>query len=313
MEKKRKFTQTFKQQVIKELQQGVSKKQIIQKYEIAPSMLTKWNKQYGNSNCQAQKMIYTLQKKVEGTLIIKEQGLITSRFPRIKHIHSAPYLTDQEKCFKNLISKPTTEKWHQSDIKETEGIIKKIFRKDLDIASLYHQLQHLQTKKQLNNLYQFIIENCNHQQDKEILTKNPSLTLSIVIKKIVILYFCQKLLALPLKRTEELEREIINGTSPETLLYMIEGQTSPIAQQNGINDLSKKVVIDTINVIHDSKQPHLCWNHCQNGYPHKCSKIKDREKKDIIQYPFIQDGYQIKDKEGKVLQFVITKCQNYQQ
>lgn len=58
-------------------------------------------------------------------------------------------------------------------------------------------------------------------------------------------------------------------------------------------------------------QYHLCWN-CKNGCPSKCIKVANRRKKEIGKYNFINSGYQTVNKNGEVVNFIVTKCENFE-
>lgn len=59
-------------------------------------------------------------------------------------------------------------------------------------------------------------------------------------------------------------------------------------------------------------EKHLCWDSCQKAYPFKCDKVSDLPKKGIDKYPFIKEGYQIYDENGKLRKFIVKKCSNYE-
>lgn len=68
------------------------------------------------------------------------------------------------------------------------------------------------------------------------------------------------------------------------------------------------------------KDCHKCFD-CANAYPSKCQKIEDVDKRNICEYDFIKEGYQIvrtnlKDDEGncksKLESFVVSKCDNFE-
>ena len=62
----------------------------------------------------------------------------------------------------------------------------------------------------------------------------------------------------------------------------------------------------------DKKRIHKCGESCINACPSKCEKIRDYEKKDIEEYPFITEGYQAFGDDEKIIQFAVFECKNYQ-
>ena len=63
--------------------------------------------------------------------------------------------------------------------------------------------------------------------------------------------------------------------------------------------------------VDGEKVQHLCWQYCVNANPINCPKIRDFEKKNLEDYDFITDGYQIVDKNGDIDTFFVHKCSNY--
>lgn len=62
---------------------------------------------------------------------------------------------------------------------------------------------------------------------------------------------------------------------------------------------------------------HLCWGSCHETFckhacSSECSKVADKRKRTLEQYPFITDGFQIMDEDGRVEQFVVTGCSKYE-
>lgn len=71
------------------------------------------------------------------------------------------------------------------------------------------------------------------------------------------------------------------------------------------------------NEINSKETVHLCWGNCsetfcKNADKSKCAKIKDRRKKTLDKYEFITDGVQTFDKNGNVINFIITGCNKYE-
>ena len=62
---------------------------------------------------------------------------------------------------------------------------------------------------------------------------------------------------------------------------------------------------------------HLCWGNCRETFcKHACSseceKIAHRRKRPIDEYEDITDGFQVLDKNRRVIKFVVTGCRKYE-
>jgi len=145
----------------------------------------------------------------------------------------------------------------------------------------------------------------------EQLKTNPDLVISIATKKIISNYYLNKILSSGKERVNELENLKMSGVSIDEILEFFGESFNETSISNGIEKLSKKIFSDTIDVVSDQLQTHLCWEHCVNASVLQCPKIADQVKQKIGEYDFITDGYQIFDANGKVDQFIVTGCDNY--
>ncbi len=59
------------------------------------------------------------------------------------------------------------------------------------------------------------------------------------------------------------------------------------------------------------KECHLCAN-CENCRADKCQKVHDAENQYISKYDFINDGYQVYNGTGKISDFIVRECGNYE-
>lgn len=312
MNNKNKYSDKLKAQIIEEYQKGESKTSLAKKYNIAYSIINTWISCFKNPNNIPLRSTPDLKERVEGIMIKKENGKIVSQTKKISHISPFPYIIDTEvSCSSSIPTQKDIEPLPNSDISEIDKAIKEILKRN-NITQLYEQLKKCKTKKQLNNLKQFILTHSPNMNYKNMIEQAPNLSLSILIKKIILFYYHQKLLTFPMKKIEELEQEIISGTDPKTILNIINEEGSTMKSKIEIDSLSQKIMIDIIEIIYNKKQKHLCWEHCKNGYPNLCPKIAHSKKRDISAYPFIQSGYQIQDDQGNVLCFIVTECNNYQ-
>lgn len=83
-----------------------------------------------------------------------------------------------------------------------------------------------------------------------------------------------------------------------------------LKKENGVViEMEKKP--EVVTEIKTKEMPHLCWEHCDKGYASECKKIADAVKKEIGEYDFITDGYQIFDKQDNTEILIVTGCSNY--
>lgn len=87
-------------------------------------------------------------------------------------------------------------------------------------------------------------------------------------------------------------------------------ENTMLKKENGVTT-STQINNEEKEIIQNEDVEHLCWQGCANGYASKCKKIEDKIKKEINEYDFITDGYQIINDEGQVETLVVTKCDNY--
>lgn len=58
------------------------------------------------------------------------------------------------------------------------------------------------------------------------------------------------------------------------------------------------------------RKVHLCWQ-CGCASPLGCEKVADIIKGSIDKYPFISNGYQVFDEDGRLDEMVVTGCDNF--
>lgn len=75
-----------------------------------------------------------------------------------------------------------------------------------------------------------------------------------------------------------------------------------------ISDITPELVEE----IKNSSDKHLCWLDCKNASPLTCPKVEDIKKKSINMYDFIKDGAQIINEKGKLTDFLVYSCTNYE-
>jgi hypothetical protein len=88
---------------------------------------------------------------------------------------------------------------------------------------------------------------------------------------------------------------------------VITGKTYLFVSDSDINKIVNSYAGDFLET-----KSHLCWQECKNCSPSKCTKIFDSEKKNISEYPYIEEGFQVTDSEGGIRRFFVSKCKNYE-
>ena len=80
-------------------------------------------------------------------------------------------------------------------------------------------------------------------------------------------------------------------------------------KENG--EVTRPTNTEEVRVSNENvRKIHLCWK-CDCASPLQCSKVEDIVKKEIEEYPFITDGYQIFTEDGKLDEMVVTGCNNF--
>ena len=142
------------------------------------------------------------------------------------------------------------------------------------------------------------------------LRNEPELVLSIAIKKIVSSYYYNILTSIDKKTLIKLMSMKKNNEDINNLLSIL-NLNIPEDCNDEIAQFYKGVFIDTLDDAYDMIQVHLCWENCKNARADSCPKIENIVKKNIEEYGFITDGYQIYDENGNVDQFIVTGCEKY--
>ena len=82
-----------------------------------------------------------------------------------------------------------------------------------------------------------------------------------------------------------------------------------LKKQNGKLEI-KFIDVEILNEM-TKKECHLCAN-CENCRANKCQKVADIDNKYIGKYDFISDGYQVYNGNGKISDFIVRECGNYE-
>ena len=82
-----------------------------------------------------------------------------------------------------------------------------------------------------------------------------------------------------------------------------------VKDENGIKE--SEIGYQDVSKLRSDKEEHMCWKDCEYAYANKCPKVADHQKKNIADYDFIKQGYQIYQEDGELDTFSVTKCDNY--
>lgn len=75
-------------------------------------------------------------------------------------------------------------------------------------------------------------------------------------------------------------------------------------------ELLKLYILHCVYTNYRKDSLHKCWNSCFKGFPSKCDKIRDLNKKDITDYPYILKGFQVYS-DTELERFVVLECSHY--
>ncbi len=82
-----------------------------------------------------------------------------------------------------------------------------------------------------------------------------------------------------------------------------------LKKENGIVRIVDTNVEAVEQFIKETSNP--CFE-CKYGYANKCPKISDEFKKNILEYDYITDGYQVYNENCDVESLVITNCTKFE-
>lgn len=266
---------------------------------------------------------------MEKVILKKENGVVVESTRNVQ-VSSKPYMTNEESCFDVKIDKNNFNQEIRSTKKAVYSVINELSKNNDNIVSLYSELKKVKKYDELINYGNLILEkyqnfiNSKNKKRSELglqlsiaddfktaMSKNPELLISIAVKRIISVYYLNKLMLLTMEDVNKLQNLKISGASVETMLDFIDEKFPKSAMSNGIKNLSEKIFVDTIDIVFDKVQTHLCWENCKNATASQCPKIADSVKQKIEDYQFITDGYQIFDENGAMDSFIVTGCKNY--
>lgn len=260
-----------------------------------------------------------------GKLVIKHHGIELVRENKVALVSKTPYIDSSDGCLEELLDSNTVKDSYNAVMKDDkttsikEGLKKAesefaYLEKNFElILKLMEQLRNATSKKDLEKIYQEVLVGMNIEARKsveEVHTKYPELILSIMAKAIVNGYIRIKLRRTIPSKVRGLEvRKESNNEPIEDIISDALGLDLTEKSSNGIDKLIIKSFSDNLDEAY-LRIGSQCFD-CANGYVGRCEKISDYPtKKDIIEYPFITDGFQwyIRD---DLDEFNVIRCDNF--
>ena len=268
------------------------------------------------------------------TLVEKIAGDIT-RIERKDFISTKPYLFKKEACFNDFINQEEIEKTKLEDINKIKlNITYYIFcltkgtNEPLKLFEvLYNMLKNVSNEKEFDDFIKYIevsygvflthnrndyeLSVCKNNDFNYFYTNHKDVVCSIITKKIVTAYYEYLLKKLYNREISKLYYIIATKGNFNEILSYLKIEFNDISKKNGIELFSKKVLYDLICKSYDDRKHHLCGE-CQFATNCTCPKVKNRKKRDINDYPFINSGFQVFDKSGNMKRFIVSDCMCYE-
>lgn len=127
----------------------------------------------------------------------------------------------------------------------------------------------------------------------------------IIISKIADNYYYGIFVKFSPQQVEELLK--IKNEDLKKLLYLYNDNLF----YNHVGDILMNLIYRSIYITFLNNNHHQCWD-CSAATALKCNKIRDYNKRNIMAYPFITDGFQVVDKKNGnkyfLDKFIVSKC-----
>lgn len=259
-----------------------------------------------------------------GKIIIKHNGLVILRDNDISLVSDTPYLSVADGALEEILDSKTNAYTYNDNVKcdsdeEKQKEWKKIQRVFSSIESnttkteqYITMLRKAQSKKDLRKIFYDIMQNiflADRKVISELYAKYPDLVLSIMSKSIVQSFVKNRINKLIPSKIIKYEVRKIDGESLEQLMKKILNIDLSEQSTNGVDKLLAKSLNDELDTSY-KRLSSSCFE-CANGYVANCEKIADYpRKKDISEYPFVTDGFQVYVND-ELDKFIVMKCKNY--
>ena len=258
------------------------------------------------------------------TLAIKENEEIKMDKKVIYSIYE-DYLTKEDGFLSNVIDSEKFKKLKPSKIDDVRKVVNSSLpcnniaaKKNFDefLNTMYNKISQIKTMEDIDEVLNYYISLSNSQEKnlRKALQSNKDLLASILIKRMVVLYYQKKI---AFKESEEYKyiksfgKVVLSQNDVDIIVDKIYSET-PSTSNPDFNTFCKKIISDVVNTVDYDLHKHLCWEGCSCAYADKCPKIQDSFKnKNIEKYPFIEEGWQSFDENGNLDRLVVTKCSNY--
>lgn len=144
-----------------------------------------------------------------------------------------------------------------------------------------------------------------------------NIVISMFIKKFIKFYYTYLISTKSKLDINSLEIFRLENKNLESIFEQFGDKFDDVLNENGevvkpvnkeIKELCGRVLLHTIDTIHDTSISHLCWDVCSYARANMCPKVADKKKKDISEYDFIKSGYQLFDSNKKLNKFYVSRC-----
>ena len=243
-------------------------------------------------------------------------------------------LVEVDGCFDKIIDKESIKKTTKAEYEDAKKTIHHLINAMTNnlsrhlIEESFEKLKQAKTKKDiLAVISDVVVEYMKYNQDskkkdesditpdiiknhlKPLLESNPSLIISLFIKRIVHAHYVGIFARINDAKAREImkvaRKDIKNG------MKLVGDSFPKNAHNTGFYEVAEQMFIYNLELALSRNLKHLCWENCKNASPNQCPKIKDELKKRIDEYPFITDGYQKYNEHGELTDFCVLNCENY--
>ncbi len=264
----------------------------------------------------------------KGKIVIKHHGLVILRDNQVKLVSETPYLSVADGGLEGIIDNDQVTYVYNDSVKsiekdqehsEEKSNWKKIenafANMDLNyerIIKLIRKLRQANNKKDLVKIYEEVLQGFYMETRKLVeaaYNEHPDLILSMMAKGIVTGYVKSQI-----KRTNPSKIIVLQTrkSKGEDLRKLMEDSLELDFSEestNGVDKVLAKSYSDSLDEAYQ-RLGSECFN-CANGYVANCEKMADYpRKKDIAEYPFITDGFQVYVND-ELDKFIVTRCSNF--
>ena len=264
----------------------------------------------------------------KGNIVIKHHGLVILRDNQVKLVSETPYLSVADGGLEGIIDNEQVTYTYNESVKSIENDneqseeqsnwkkIENAFNNmDLNyerIIKLIRELRQANSKKELVKIYQEVLHGLHMETRKAIeaaYQEYPELILSMMAKGIVTGYVKSQIKRTNPGKTIVLQNRKCRGEELEEIMKDALELDFSEESTNGVDKLLAKSFNDYLDIAYQRLSSE-CFD-CANGYVKNCEKMADYpEKKDISEYPFITDGFQVYIND-ELDRFIVTRCNNF--